>query len=281
MGATFEARYVERRIREVADFGRGRVHSVYANSLNVCFDGCGGLVTILNPTPDVAPASIVLAQRTNFADQGIEVGESARFFQGGLSVGPLSVATKGAIDRSCVLPRFEKTRALQDSCYAFAERVDGNQARFRGFFDPRVERRLAAAQRQFEKCLASQESIEDAVRGLVGLGCGLTPSGDDFLVGAFAVLLSLKGSADPAVVRLHAHLADASDRTTDISRWMIHYALGGRFRESLIALIEACATGAPLDGPLELLWSVGASSGFDMSCGVLCGLRACIAKKEM
>lgn len=109
---------------------------------------------------------------------------------------------------------------------------------------------------------------------MLGLGPGLTPSGDDFLVGLFA-MLNVPGS--PCRGWLGggtAVLEHAGDATHAISLAALEAAAGGRVRESIVALIEALLHGSPasLFHPLRRVLAIGATSGADLVAGILAGL---------
>ena len=119
-----------------------------------------------------------------------------------------------------------------------------------------------------------------AVESLIGCGPGLTPSGDDLIVGFLAGLWSTAGD-DPeqhAFRRaLCAAVAAAARATGDISRAYLTHATRGRFAEPLATLAARIGDGAPV-GEIERLTAaalrVGHSSGRDGVLGLLLGLSA-------
>jgi len=124
--------------------------------------------------------------------------------------------------------------------------------------------------------------IEEAVRGLAGLGPGLTPSGDDVLGGFAAImaLLSPQLSADslPRKYIASTIAAVAKPRTTMLSAVLLEYASRGEVSEQFGTLlltlsypVEASET--ILDAADSVL-AFGASSGSDTLLGILLGLRA-------
>lgn len=119
-----------------------------------------------------------------------------------------------------------------------------------------------------------------AIEALVGCGAGLTPSGDDLIVGFLAGLWSTAGD-DPAQRTfrraLCAAVAAAAGATGDISRTYLTHATRGRFAEPLATLAARIGDGAPV-GEIERLTAsalcVGHSSGRDGVLGLLLGLAA-------
>ena len=116
-----------------------------------------------------------------------------------------------------------------------------------------------------------------ATDALVGLGEGLTPSGDDLLVGLTA---ALHATGHPMAGSLARHAAfRAVDSTTDVARVALEHAARGEYAERLHDVLEAVARGdeASLHLRVERALSWGASSGADTLLGILIGLEAAAA----
>jgi hypothetical protein len=112
-----------------------------------------------------------------------------------------------------------------------------------------------------------------AADSLLGLGPGLTPSGDDFVGGVLFARCALGPSAAWARAG-SAVVARARARTHPISAALLSDLATGEGPEPLHDLIDALArraTGAAW-GAVERLGRHGASSGWDMLAGVLVGL---------
>ena len=124
--------------------------------------------------------------------------------------------------------------------------------------------------------------IEEAVRGLAGLGPGLTPSGDDVL-GGFAAIMALLSPQLSADSLPREHIASiiaavAKPRTTILSAVLLEYASRGEVAEQLGMLMLTLSY--PVEATETLLVAAdrvlafGASSGGDTLLGILLGLRA-------
>lgn len=110
---------------------------------------------------------------------------------------------------------------------------------------------------------------------LLGLGPGLTPSGDDVLCG---VLLALDAiGARPAAARLAAAISEAvGTATTPLSAAFLAAAAEGQGAEALHRFIAA-AIAADLDALPETivdLGRIGHTSGWDAMAGAVLVLRA-------
>jgi hypothetical protein len=140
---------------------------------------------------------------------------------------------------------------------------------------PAVTALLAAV----EECETNR--ISAAARRLAGLGYGLTPSGDDFMIGVCGSLV-LAGAILPAS-RNAAHaiaasrqdqaaaIAAAADRTTLMSSVWLRHAAQGEFSSEVGRVLVALAGAGALElheAVAELLM-VGGVSGLDTATGLL------------
>jgi hypothetical protein len=123
-------------------------------------------------------------------------------------------------------------------------------------------------------------SAKAGIAGLVGLGPGLTPAGDDFLVGFLVALHCTAGNIPEQlsflseVGKTTVHLAH---RTNDISRTYLFHAARGQVSSLLLELAQAVSRGAERTRLLpsaEGAMQVGHSSGMDTVTGLLVGLSA-------
>jgi uncharacterized protein DUF2877 len=114
------------------------------------------------------------------------------------------------------------------------------------------------------------------VKALVGLGEGLTPSGDDFLVGLLAVL-HLTGSLPcRAGCPLHTQFCQCVRLgTSQLSGEFLRCAFEGHFAEPLVRLVRALCAPVMDAWPAHAatLAAVGHSSGVDAMVGIALGCR--------
>lgn len=128
---------------------------------------------------------------------------------------------------------------------------------------------LDAARRHIFRCsnYLEQEMYGPAAENLaklIGLGIGLTPSGDDFLCGALAGLILCGLGDHPFALSLcqevRAHISD----TNDISRAFLDCALTHHFSQAVNGL-----AGLPsAETVLNTFLAIGHSSGIDTLCGI-------------
>ncbi|MFC7649684.1 DUF2877 domain-containing protein [Streptosporangium lutulentum] len=121
-----------------------------------------------------------------------------------------------------------------------------------------------------------------AAEQLVGLGPGLTPSGDDVLAGLLVALRHLGTAAGAGrAVWLADWLAaavtfDARGRTTPISATLLHCAARGEASGEVLAVLRGLAGRQSLEPALHRLLQLGHTSGADLACGLRIGLAAII-----
>ena len=111
-------------------------------------------------------------------------------------------------------------------------------------------------------------AAEEACHGLVGLGHGLTPSGDDVLIGFSA---ALRVREHPFATLVASAAADAAPgRTTDVAAMFHAYAARGEYSQRIATVLERLLAG-PSSEDIQTALAWGASSGADCLLGVLLG----------
>jgi hypothetical protein len=154
-----------------------------------------------------------------------------------------------------------------------------------GGFDrlPGMQTIIAAIQQAI--AAGNPGQLREVARGLIGLGPGLTPSGDDFLVGCLRGLWLT--SRDEASAREMLDcigdglLSDLSERTTQVGAEFLRYAFGGAFAEILDYAAEALV--APthpqrVQRAITRLLAQGDTSGTDTTRGLLTCVDTLLSK---
>ena len=150
-----------------------------------------------------------------------------------------------------------------------------------GGFDALPGARAITAEVQKALTDGDTDRLLGAARQIIGLGPGLTPSGDDFLVGCLKALWLLAGRAPEfhsMIDRLRVDLAlDLDDRTTRVGAEFIRHALNGQFAEVLDRAAQALlmpTTPEATASAVSRLVAQGETSGTDTTRGLLAGLDA-------
>jgi hypothetical protein len=117
-------------------------------------------------------------------------------------------------------------------------------------------------------------AVAGHARALVGLGPGLTPSGDDMLAGMVAAYLVLGGDEAFAGAAAAEVTAVVPGRTTAISATLLRLAATGQVSREAADVLRAMGAGGPLEPAVGALLGVGHTSGADMAAGLLAGAVA-------
>ena len=118
---------------------------------------------------------------------------------------------------------------------------------------------------------------------LIGLGSGLTPSGDDLLVGYLAGLwctVQDRCERVQSVSKLGKAVIHLSRQTNDISRTYLYHASQGQVSSRLADLAEVICRGENSDrilSSVESAMRVGHTSGMDAVTGLLIGLATWVS----
>ncbi|MEO5878495.1 MAG: DUF2877 domain-containing protein [Streptosporangiaceae bacterium] len=222
------------------------------------------------PNAVVVPAA---ARQQPFA--GVREGEDAWIGDGCAETGQLRVKVRRWWDPSPVLGPVSLAR-LHHGAVVLEAGLDASHCGLAGHPGPRV---LA------ERCAAGDLAHAVlAVERIVGLGPGLTPSGDDIIAGILLALRLLGGAVhggDRAVWLADwlgaAVTADAETRTTSLSASLLHCAAAGQAGAEVAAVLRGVAGQEPLKPAVRRLLNAGHTSGSDLTWGLLAGYRATFA----
>jgi hypothetical protein len=245
---------------------RGVVVSVHARAVNLLLDD-GPLVAFLPAESPLHPWSVAVpVSRRDLAR--LTEGAPVRVSDGVVEAGPLRIELAGLEVVDLRLRR--RLRALPAAGFHTRARRAAGQPEA-GPFEPA----LAAAREQFR---AGGE-----IRGLaalVGGGEGLTPSGDDVLMGVLAGLdaaRELSGDAAALRQRLCAELERGTSRTTRLAAQMLDAAAAGFYAEPVLGLLETLALPRPgakaLERAVAALLAIGHRSGADTLRGISAALE--------
>jgi hypothetical protein len=170
------------------------------------------------------------------------------------------------IDRECLARGAMLVRnAARDRAPA-----DGLASLVAGFASPVALARVAcdAADALQEWLARPAGAPPHALSALIGLGPGLTPSGDDFLGGALVALHAF-GKADRAGALGDWLLPLCADATHPVSVAHLAAAAHGEGGEALHACLCALADGRDIADALDALAAVGHTSGWDALAGAM------------
>lgn len=113
-----------------------------------------------------------------------------------------------------------------------------------------------------------EQDFVEASYNFVGSGIGLTPSGDDFLLGCLTIWQYFHSPLFDTY-RKHNWPAALKGYTTAVSYFMLKSCLNGFVNDALAMLLRYCNEDYYLEQQLERFLKIGSTSGVDMLIGVL------------
>ncbi|KJW12787.1 hypothetical protein VC81_06810 [Levilactobacillus spicheri] len=120
----------------------------------------------------------------------------------------------------------------------------------------------------------SEEEVEKVVYYLMGRGKGLTPSGDDMLVGLMTTLGTFRPNAQ-STWRMVINHRMAEQVTTNVSQAYLAASVDGFASKKLLDLMQALHMGDAREINLAVIAmkNFGHTSGMDTLFGIFCGLK--------
>jgi hypothetical protein len=254
----------------------GVVHSVFPAAFNLapgCCPGTGRLLVVLAATAGNAPHGIKVAVPDGFSfSRHVRPGARYDIAGGviGLGTGGMTIDLRPA-QTWRPAPIRPAARAGVGRAWRLAARLATPPGLARASWHPALMTALGDR---------DHDGVAQIARGLIGKGPGLTPAGDDIIVGLLAGLAAgPAGDVNCRAIRdrIGRDLRPLLVRTTIISSCYLGAALDSDFSELVDGVARAIASAqtdeivcARVAGCLA--W--GATSGADMLAGLLCGIAA-------
>lgn len=286
---------------------RGSVHSVFPRAANLLLGG--RLLTLHARGTPCAPNGLMLAQRANQKPlAGLQPGMVCLVERGVITIpaanlrldrqqsqpwNPRPQLAPGVCPPKCLqqnlalLEAYLSAHASPDGLAGLACFSSETSAEKAGAGSRLLHVAWSAAQHLLDGIAQQRLSLaRQGVSALIGLGPGLTPSGDDVLTGLIAAALVLGGAVGQPVTfyqRLSAEaLAIAYSRTNKLSITWIEYAGRGEVAEHLGRLLKALiqSNASLVEQAAQEVLSSGATSGGDIVAGIILGGRCLIAQAD-
>ncbi|MGG1674385.1 DUF2877 domain-containing protein [Neobacillus sp. NRS-1170] len=264
----------------------GIVHSVFNRTFNIkCFEN-GELYTIASSNVDNGPNTII-NDIDHFKSMEIKVNERVHVEKDILLIGnKLAVTINKAEKWESIIPAFPINDDILNRNLVVMRKYIGIHGKGGGIkrqvpnnpFEAEMSRTLNRRTNLLLDELAESRmsSAFDHAISIIGLGPGLTPSGDDFLVGVFTTFNMLNSPFYAGRSFCKGVVSKAKTLTNDISWMALKKASIGKVRESIISLLNALLIENEEDLILSLnkVLNIGSSSGTDIALGLVCGLEA-------
>jgi hypothetical protein len=276
------------------------VHSVFRSAINLCLTRGSKLLTLVTSRESDRPQGIRVDTPGDFSFEICRAGEPVACRDAILRFGALTIELRGAERWKCDLPSLQadmtnpsvvtawrctwqtlNQRQIQSNAEIIAEDLFRSDETIRAG----VPRKAGEAMRGLLDATRRSDLLTavSSVRPLIGLGTGLTPSGDDLLVGYLAGLwctVQDRCERMQFISSLGKVVIHHSRRTNDISRTYLYHASRGQISSRLADLAEAICRGENSDRLLttvESAMQVGHTSGMEAVTGLLIGFAAWIS----
>ncbi|MCB0037288.1 MAG: DUF2877 domain-containing protein [Anaerolineales bacterium] len=236
---------------------QGRVLSVFERACNFVNEN-GQLCAVVTPSAAVGPFAIELGQDINLLDY-IDIQTKVVLQQERLTVGQLTInLTKVML--------WETIPHWQDAATHLAHYL------------PIIDQLLERKAEYLQVSLGEFAELKAAVRYLAGRGIGLTPAGDDFLMGMIYALWITRPPAEAAAMAQFIY-KEAAPRTTTLSGRWLQAAKSGEAHISWHNLTLALAQHNPaaVFEALQTILNIGHSSGADALSGFVQTARAILS----
>lgn len=235
------------------------------------------LYTLLSDSCDNAPNSCRLALRR--CDGVFHPGQRVWFYPHGIEIG----ADKWIDFSTCQLwqpCRLFLTAAdiHRISWRAWSQKIErqiNNSSSlfyYRGanLFYREMARQLQHYRQELLNALRRGGDPQPAILNLLGAGTGLTPSGDDWLVGFIAIYLLPGHPGEKYRQTFLTALEEGKEKTTLLSAITLDAAIQQRYRQRIMCFIQAIISNQDflITAAMKEMKKIGASSGCDMLCGI-------------
>ena len=241
----------------------GSVVGIYQDFCNILGND-GRMITIAISPMGKSPFSVLIEWQDSFTSIVAKMNVQAD--QYGIKVGDVIFINLGNAETWVPkMPQIPRTFRLNaSSAELLFDYTHWLEPTFYNSSNKYVRDKLISGAKELQHALVNRHPIKRAVTYLAGLGSGLTPSGDDYLLGVMASLWLTKNT----------HFLDeiawlSSQKTTSLSAAYLMAASKGDFAECWHDLAQAVLYQDPkaLRDSISEFIQIGASSGRDALVG--------------
>lgn len=262
------------------------VHSVYSGAIYIQ-DRAGHLFCLTTSEesngPEVARLDTACFNRLL---RQLRAGDAFSSSQHHMYIGKAKFSFEKSIVWNAPLPDYPSTDRLRFSLSKVKQILAecGHEGGLKNFFQQSVKQDImsAALCQRAENLLTAlqRRQFSDVATcgfSLLGLGYGLSPSGDDFLAALVTVFHMPQGPFPDECCQIgRAWAGAAEDATTSVGAFLLRVAAQGRAREPICNFLTSLSTGDDtlIRDAARLVMQFGSSSGTDWLVGLIVGLEA-------
>ena len=269
-----------------------KIHSVYKRVINLIAES-GDLYSIVLKTIDNAPHTLRINSALSFKKRNItkqdkvQISDNKLFISNKLmieikdyKVFDSQIKNKIRLNKEVLIQNLKDCFDIINSKGKYGGAKYFYQKRFTENNDCNnpsvIEKEFAARVEKY--ILVEEKDIEN----IIGFGMGLTPTGDDFLLGYFMTMASIENKYSQKVFKdLKSKLENIDFSTTDLSREMLLRTLELKLRENIKKLIFSLNKSSKQSKfYLKKVLEIGSSSGTDITVGILTAYQEILSKQE-
>lgn len=252
------------------------VHSIFKNAVNYS-DG-DSLLSITNSTIPISPTSIRVDEPHfyenlfNHAKSGIKMNLNYPILQ--IKDSQISILDAEVINtrlESLSLPSYNRVEMFADEVYKQCQTSKGIIQLFHKYEgNNTVLKKIGEIIASLRESIISDNptNFELYLGKLLGLGSGLTPSGDDFIYGYYAALRTY--DIRPEYSKRIEYVIDVGKgKVGDISMSFLKALRLGHIYLPLKQLFQSLSADNNIVHPITAMMNYGSTSGCDMLAGVL------------
>lgn len=251
---------------------RGEIQSVFQHVINIKSEtGLGiDIISVLTYTEEDFPQSLIL-DSLDFSKFSLFLGERVYEKDGYLYMGGSCVTFSTANSYTLSLCPYGKKKNLSKNLAKAKNQLrlleEPPRDNFGQVLADALEKALAALKFALEK--GDIEAFKEAAIGLLGLGLGLTPTGDDYLTAFLTIMMMKESPLEPYRVCVKEILEASEKRTNLLSSSYLKRAAKGLVRTKVSDFLEAMLYGEDISFYLNELLTIGSSSGRDLAYGMV------------
>ncbi len=264
----------------------GKIHSVFTHTVNIVHSNSNELVCTLVCNETEYGPNLVKLDIENFNFYELSRGDIVSVKNNILHVGAMEIscANLPCIEESKIRIDF-LTNEFHDVENTILKNINyvneciypckHNKEYLNLAFDCEASKLLKTRTNKLKHALKEYNLLQSKEQSdsIIGLGAGLTPSGDDILLGFMAAFKLIKSDFYREFCLYISQ--KACSRTNIISFTALNQAVQGYFRKSIVTFVNAMTgnSHANLQNALENILKIGSSSGADIVYGIIQGFE--------
>ena len=240
---------------------KGIVHSVYRNTINITVNG--KLLSFQTANSPVSPVSLITnLDSDSMKNLSLKAGDKVSFSRKNATI--VDLAPKQPIHPLARRELYKKMTKIitQSETGGFELILQMSPKVNQDFILSAAETKIHEVHRFCDKNQYPQAA--EKLCELIGLGTGLTPSGDDFLCGILAGLHVHGKEFSELAYCLRSSIRKNLHRTNEISAAFLSCAMDGHFSHAVNELWN----NPSIEQISEMFHAIGHSSGMDTLCGI-------------